>query len=173
MATTRFKWISAAVGALVLAGASSDQIAEQFLSEVEGGSLLVPYRDGRGIWTNCRGNTHNVIPSRVMTRAECDNIDRANMKEAQRIVDRLVVVPMSEPRRAAVLSFGAYNIGPGKLAGSTFLRKLNGGDEEGVCAEIRRWIYDGGVDCRTTKGKANGCYGQVVRREMEAELCDL
>lgn len=172
MASTRFKWLSAAVGALVIAGASSDQIAEQFLKEVEGESSLVAYRDGSGVWTNCRGNTHNVDPKRVMTRAECDKIDRRNLEEARRIVDRMVVVPMSEARRAAVISFGAYNLGPNKLAGSTFLRKLNAGDEEGVCAEIRRWVFDQGRDCRLTKGQRNGCYGQVVRREMEAELCD-
>lgn len=173
MATTRFKWISAAVGALVIAGASSTQIADTFLGEVEGASSLTAYKDGSGIWTNCRGNTHNVDPKRTMTRKECDAIDKANLQEAERIVDRLVGVPMTQPRRAAVVSFCAYNLGPGKCGSSTFLRKLNSGDDVGVCAEIKRWVFDQGRDCRLTKGQKDGCYGQVIRRNMETELCDL
>lgn len=167
------RYISAAVLAVVIGGGSAVEIADKFLSEVEGPSSLTAYRDGSGVWTNCRGNTHNVDPKRVMTRAECAKIDARNLREAERIVDRLVVVPMSAPRKASVISFGAYNIGPTKLAGSTFLRKLNAGDENGVCDEVKRWIFDRGRDCRLTKGQADGCYGQVVRREMEAELCSM
>ncbi|BEO61080.1 hypothetical protein SMQE30_15030 [Serratia marcescens] len=37
----------------------------------------------------------------------------------------------------------------------------------GACREIRRWIYDAGRDCRI---RSNNCYGQILRRDQEAEL---
>lgn len=159
--------LSKKVLALVAAGASAVTIATQFLHEKEGFSLK-PYRDGRGIWTNCMGNTKNVDPSRIMTPQECDAIDRANVQDAAAIVDMLVTVPMTNAEKASVISFCAFNIGPGKCASSTFLRKLNNGDREGACAEYRKWIRDGGKDCRI---RSNNCYGQVERRAQEQELC--
>ncbi|EDU8909567.1 lysozyme, partial [Salmonella enterica subsp. enterica] len=39
-----------------------------------------------------------------------------------------------------------------------------------ACAQIRRWVYDHGQDCRKTKGMAHGCYGQVERRDQESLL---
>ncbi|MDE9571759.1 glycoside hydrolase family protein, partial [Xenorhabdus bovienii] len=76
-------------------------------------------------------------------------------------VKRNVRVPLTEPQIAGIASFCPYNIGPGKCFSSTFYRKLNAGDKKGACAEIKRWVFDGGRDCRQTKGQANGCYGQV------------
>ncbi|MBB8519096.1 glycoside hydrolase family protein, partial [Escherichia coli] len=69
--------------------------------------------------------------------------------------------------KAGIASFCPYNIGPGKCFSSTFYRKLNAGDRKGACAEIRRWIYDGGQDCRI---RSNNCYGQVSRRDQERAL---
>jgi GH24 family phage-related lysozyme (muramidase) len=51
---------------------------------------------------------------------------------------------------------------------STFLRLLNAGQRNEACAEITKWIKDGGRDCRV---RANGCAGQVDRRMQEDELC--
>ena len=48
--------LSAAVLALIAAGASAPQILDQFLDEKEGNHTKA-YRDGSGIWTNCRGAT--------------------------------------------------------------------------------------------------------------------
>ncbi|MDC9591697.1 glycoside hydrolase family protein, partial [Xenorhabdus sp. XENO-10] len=79
-------------------------------------------------------------------------------------------VPLTEPQIAGIASFCPYNIGPGKCFSSTFYRKLNAGDKKGTCTEIQRWIFDGGRDCRQTKGQTNGCYGQVERRAQESEL---
>ena len=47
--------LSAAVLALIGAGASAPQILDQFLDEKEGNHTMA-YRDGSGIWTICRKN---------------------------------------------------------------------------------------------------------------------
>lgn len=161
--------LSRAVLALVVAGASGAQIAYQFLHEKEG-MRYVAYQDAGGIWTICMGRTAGVKKGDTATLEQCEAWAREDVSEAERIVDRLVTVPMSEPRRAAVISFCAYNIGPSKCAASTFLRKLNEGTDAGVCAEVRRWIFDRGQDCRDRK---NNCFGQVIRREQEEELCGM
>ncbi|EMK7037884.1 glycoside hydrolase family protein, partial [Salmonella enterica subsp. enterica] len=82
-------------------------------------------------------------------------------------VNKHVHIPLTEPQKAGIASFCPYNIGPGKCFPSTFYRKLNEGDRKGACAEIRRWVYDGGKDCHNRK---NQCYGQVIRRDQESAL---
>ena len=162
--------LSVAVLSLIAGGGGWLAISRQFVSEVEGYSL-VAYRDAGGVPTICAGHTGpDVYMGLKLTKEQCDKLLEKDLAEAGRIVDRLVWVPMSPPRKAAVVSFGAINIGAGKLSKSTFLRKLNEGDAA-ACQYIKQWVFDGGRDCRLTKGQANGCYGQVVRRDMEAELC--
>jgi len=160
--------LSKRVLALVAGGSSALVIANQFLNEREGNKLIA-YRDAGGVVTVCRGV---VLPGmRVgqrFTEEQCNVMNEAALKASDVQVDTLVHVPMSAPQRAAVISFCAYNIGPGKCGASTFLRKLNAGDRPGACAEIRKWIKDGGKDCRV---RSNGCYGQVDRRDMEYQLC--
>ncbi|EHY3286735.1 lysozyme, partial [Escherichia coli] len=52
---TKIKYgLSAAVLALIAAGASAPDILDQFLDEKEGNHTTA-YRDGAGIWTICRG----------------------------------------------------------------------------------------------------------------------
>lgn len=63
--------LSAAVLALIGAGASAPQILDQFLDEKEGNHTTA-YRDGSGIWTICRGATmvdgKPVIPGMKLTK---------------------------------------------------------------------------------------------------------
>lgn len=162
--------LSAAVLALVLGGATADKILDQFLDEKEG-VRTIAYQDGRGIWTICRGLTR--IEGKPVTRGmklsydECKRYDAVERDKAIAWVKRNVTVPLSEPAIAGIASFCPYNIGPAKCFPSTFYKKLNAGDRIGACAEIRRWIFDGGRDCRI---KANNCAGQPVRRGQESEL---
>ncbi len=54
---TKIKYgLSAAVLALIAAGAPAPDILDQFLDEKEGNHTTA-YRDGAGIWTICRGAT--------------------------------------------------------------------------------------------------------------------
>ncbi|HAT1584038.1 TPA: lysozyme [Citrobacter farmeri] len=169
MASTKAK-LSAAVLGLVLAGAPASVILDQFLDEKEGNSLTA-YRDGGGIWTICRGATmvdgKPVVKGMKLTQAKCDQVNAIERDKALAWVERNIRVPLTEPQKAGIASFCPYNIGPGKCLPSGFFRKLNAGDRKGACAEIRRWIFDGGKDCRI---RSNNCYGQVSRRDQESAL---
>lgn len=152
---------------LIAAGATAAVIATSFVGTKEG-LALVAYQDSVKVWTICYGHTHGVQPGQKATKEECDSLRASEVGKTLSEVDRLVTVPMSEARRAAVTSF-AYNVGTGALARSTFLQKLNAGHPK-ACDEILRWVFAGGKDCRDP---ANDCAGIVTRREQEAQLCRL
>ena len=162
--------LSAAILALITAGASAPDILDQFLDEKEGNHTTA-YRDGSGIWTICRGATvvdgKPVVPGMKLSKEKCDQVNAIERDKALAWVEKNIRVPLTEPQKAGIASFCPYNIGPSKCFTSTFYRKLNAGDRKGACAEIRRWIYDGGRDCRN---RSNNCYGQVSRRDQESAL---
>ncbi|MGP6391720.1 lysozyme [Citrobacter koseri] len=169
MVSNRTK-LSAAVLALVLAGAPASVILDQFLQEKEG-NTLVAVMDPGGVWSLCRGATmvdgKPVVKGMKLTQAKCDQVNAIERDKALAWVDRNIKVPLTEPQKAGIASFCPYNIGPGKCLPSGFFRKLNAGDRKGACAEIRRWIFDGGKDCRI---RSNNCFGQVSRRDQESAL---
>ncbi|AUO65663.1 lysozyme [Citrobacter freundii complex sp. CFNIH2] len=169
MASNRTK-LSAAVLGLVLASAPASVILDQFLNEKEGNSLMA-YRDGSGIWTICRGATmvdgKPVVQGMKLTQEKCDQVNAIERDKALAWVERNIKVPLTEPQKAGIASFCPYNIGPGKCFPSTFYKRINAGDRKGACAEIRRWIFDGGKDCRI---RSNNCYGQPPRRDQESAL---
>ncbi|EGS0966436.1 lysozyme [Salmonella enterica] len=163
--------LSVAMLALIAAGASAPVIMAQFQHEKEGTSL-VAYQDKiRGIWTICGGVTYvdgkPVIKGMKLTREQCDKIDKAEQAKALAWVDKNVHVPLSEPQKVGIASFCPWNIGPGKCFPSGFYRDLNAGNFKGACAQIKRWVWDAGRDCRI---RENNCFGQVIRRDQESEL---
>ena len=173
--------LSAAVLALIVAGGSALEIMDQFILEREG-SRQVSYLDGgsttaKRIWTICKGLTSidgkPVTPDMRLTKAACEKHDRkelqATLNELERIVLPQYWAKLSEPAKAGIASFCTYNIGATKCRNSTFLKLLNSGaPANDYCAQITNWIRDGGKDCRV---RANGCAGQVDRRQQEDELC--
>ena len=164
---------SAAMLALLAAGASAPVLFDQFIGEREGNTLTAVIDPG-GVWSICRGVTridgHPVVKGMKLTQSQCDHYNAIERDKALAWVQKNVHVPLTEPQKVGIASFCPYNIGPGKCFPSTFYRKLNAGDRKGACAEIRRWVFDGGRDCRLTKGQANGCYGQVDLRDQESAL---
>ena len=76
---------SAAMLALLAAGASAPVLMDQFLTEKEGSSLTA-YKDGSGIWTICRGATRvdgkPVIPSMKLTQAKCGQVNAIERDKA-------------------------------------------------------------------------------------------
>lgn len=167
--------LSAAVLALIAAGASAPVIYDQFLDEREG-SRQVAYLDSAGIWTICKGltriNGRPVVKGDRLTTAECDRLDAAEQEKGlaqmAQLVKPSIWAGMSPAAKAGTASFCVHNIGVGKCKTSTFLRLLNEGKRNEACGEITRWIMDAGRDCRV---RANGCFGQVDRRMQEDELC--
>jgi len=162
--------LSAAMLALITVGASAPMMMAQFQKEKEGNSLI-SYQDKGGVWTICGGVTHvngrPVFKGMKLTQKQCDVIDKAEQAKALAWVEKNVHVPLTEPQKVGIASFCPWNIGPGKCFSSTFYRKLNAGDQLGACAEIKRWIWDSGKDCRI---RSNNCFGQVQRRDQESEL---
>lgn len=142
----------------------------QFQTEKEG-VRLTAYPDGGGIWTICGGVTRvdgkPVVKGMKLTAEQCAKIDAIEQKKALDWVDRNVKVQLTNPQKVGIASFCPWNIGPGKCFPSAFYRKLNAGDLIGACKEIKRWIWDGGKDCRI---RSNNGYGQIERRDQESEL---
>lgn len=79
---------------------------------------------------------------------------------AESAIRRCVKVPLYQHEYDAFASF-AYNIGSEAFCSSTLVKKLNSGDYEGACQELKRWVY---VDGRRVQGLVN-------RREAEFRLC--
>ena len=137
-----------------------------------------PYLDPLGIWTIGWGHAISVdgqflrgkekrkaakdlYPGGI-TLEQAERLLRADLLDTCRDVASLVKVPLSENQFAAVASF-CFNLGPGNLAKSTLLKKLNQKDYSGAAAEFGKW----------NKGGGKVLAGLTRRREAEAELFDL
>lgn len=118
------------------------------------------YQDPVGIWTICRGHIAGVKPGQVATAEQCAMLAEQDLSAAFVSVARLVKVELPDTRRAALADF-VYNVGEGRFASSTLLRKLNAGDVVGACNELPKWVYAGGKKLP----------GLVKRRAIERELC--
>lgn len=148
---------------IAVAGAGSIAIATVFLGGKDGveGRKYEAYKDVAGVWTVCDGHTgRDIVIGKKYTDRECDQFLWKDLQPAKKAVDQLVKVPLGEYQRAALYSF-VFNVGSDAFSKSTLLRKLNRGDQEGACEEMRRWVYAGGMKW---KGLQN-------RREMERSMC--
>lgn len=168
-------FISAAVAALIAAGATAPEIYHQVLKEKEG-SRQTAYLDGAGIWTICQGLTRiygrPVVKGDKLTVEECANLDAEEqargLAEMERLLGAGLCGSLSPAAQAGLASWCAHNLGVSKCKDSTAIRRLREGDRNGACAAITLWIRDGGNDCRDRR---SGCVGQVSRRQLEDELC--
>lgn len=128
------------------------------------GLRLTPYKDDAGRWTIGYGHkiTENdfngTIPSSI-TQAEADALLAKDATDAENAVNRLVVVPITENQKNALLSL-VYNIGAGAFKGSTLLRLLNAGYLSAAAEKFLDWKYAGG---RVNQGLVN-------RRLQEREI---
>lgn len=170
----RKSMLTAGVAALIAAGASFPTLYEQFLGEQEG-DRLTAYRDGRGIWTICRGLTRiDGIPVKQgdeLTPAQCDFYNREHASEAEREMEQRMGPrwqTLSTPAKVGIASWCWTNIGWPKCSASTFMQLWRAGaPANDYCAQITRWIHDG-RDCRLA---GSNCQGQPIRRMREDELC--
>ena len=109
--------------------------------------------------TACYGHTDPKLKiSDKFTDAECTAFLYEDLKEADEGVTACITRPLSVNEHAALISF-TYNVGRGKLCGSTLAKKAN--SNEPFCAELRKWVYAGG---KVRKGL-------VKRRAAEYALC--
>lgn len=119
---------------------------------------LHAYQDSGGVWTVGTGHTKGAYRGQVITEADAERLLEADMAEAAADVTRLAG-ECTQGQFDALCDF-TFNLGEGKLAGSTLLHRHKAGDFEGAAAEFGRWVYAGGEKLR----------GLVTRRVAEAAL---
>lgn len=162
--------LSAAVLALVVAGASAQQIAEQFTAEKEGLSL-VAYQDGVDVWTICRGHTEGVRPGDTATRAQCDAWLKTDVGQHMTWMRALVQIDLPAPTLAAY-AYTGVNMGPGNFSRnrSGILAAIRRGDGPAACDLLidPRMRTSGGRDCAI---RSNNCYGVWIARQESRLLC--
>ena len=148
---------------LTAAGGGAVLITTIFLGGKDGveGRVYEPYKDVVGVWTVCDGITGaGVIKNKRYSDRECDRLLQDHIRQVKAQVDSLLKVELSEYQRAALYSF-TYNVGIKALSRSTLLKKINRGDIDGACEELRRWVYAGGIKWS----------GLVNRRDAERSMC--
>lgn len=109
------------------------------------GLSLTAYQDIAGRWTI--GYGHLVQPGEpyvpygsvtTITQQEADDLLQRDSQIASDCVAANVTVTLSDPQRAALVSF-VYNVGCGAFQSSTLLSLLNSGDYAGAQAQFDVW----------------------------------
>lgn len=126
------------------------------------GLRTVAYRDVVGVPTVCYGETRGVKMGDRYSKAECDAMLGAGLKDFEKGMRRCLKSPDKIPDKTyvAFLSF-SYNVGIGAFCRSTLVRKANSGDLRGACKELLKWVNAGGKRIR----------GLVNRRKDELRIC--
>lgn len=149
-----------------------DAVTEKIAALLTGeeGERLTVYQDQAGLWTIGKG--HLIKPGerfypygtvKTITKAESDALFEADTASARNAVANLVMVPLSENQRAALVSL-VFNIGNGAFAGSTLLKLLNARDYLGAAGQFPVW------NKVTINGAKTVSAGLTARRDREKSL---
>ena len=123
------------------------------------GLKLEAYLCPAGIPTIGVGHTRGVKLGQKISVEQAEAFLSEDYKIAEDAVKRLVKVPLNGNQLGALTSF-VFNLGEGRLMGSTLLRLLNQGEYRLAALEFDKWVYSGGK-------KLNGL---IARRKAEREL---
>lgn len=133
------------------------------------GRRYVPYADTGGVLTVCDGITGaDVVAGKRYTDKECDAMLSQRLVGIAAEISKCVTVEMDADEWRAYLDL-AYNVGTPAFCRSTIVKLRNAGDRAGACAQISRWTFVAGQDCRLTGSR---CPGIVKRRDYERALCE-
>lgn len=140
-----------------------DRLAEFFvLAKRYEGCRLTPYICPAGVWTCGWGSTGpDVFPGRPWTQEYADH--RLESDAIRFAAGALAACPIlaNEPdRRLCATTDFSYNLGLGRLRGSTLRKRINAQEWAEACRELRKWIRGGG----------RVLPGLVARRESEVAL---
>jgi len=109
------------------------------------------------------GYGHRIVPPESfpagVTEPQAANLLAGDVSAAERAVGRLVKVALTQGQFDALVDF-CFNLGSGRLAGSTLLRVLNGGRYGDAAEQLLRWDL--------AAGEVN--LGLKARREAELRL---
>lgn len=134
------------------------------------GLRLSSYKDAVGIQTIGYGHTRGVTQGQCITSKQAADLLDADLREAGKIVEAAVHVPITQFQFDALTSF-VFNVGPGGREKdgfvtltngkpSTMLSLLNKGDHLGASAQFGLWVHAGGKVLK----------GLVARRRAECFL---
>lgn len=118
------------------------------------------YKDIAGVPTIGYGETAGVkmgdttTPERALVQLLSSTEKHADA------IRECIKVPLYQYEFDAYVSL-AYNIGTSAFCSSTLVKKLNQGDYQGACEQIKRW----------NKSKGKVIQGLVNRRESEYQTC--
>jgi len=103
------------------------------------GCRLEAYQDSVGVWTIGYGRTLQVENGDTCTQEQADEWLGLDIKWTERCVNGNVEVPLAQHQFDALVDF-TFNVGCGKLAGSTLLRLLNRAYPVGrIAEEFPKW----------------------------------
>lgn len=125
------------------------------------GCELTAYRCAAGVLTIGYGHTGpDVKPGMRITQDKANELFEADIRRFAASVEPLLAgITLNNAQFDALVSL-AYNIGPGRLAGSTLLRKVKANPADpGIRSEFLRFVYAGGKVLS----------GLVKRRDAEAK----
>jgi lysozyme len=119
------------------------------------------YKDASGLPTI--GYGHRLLQSESFPggigEAQAAEILVVDVRNAEQAVERLVKVQLTQGQFDALVDF-CFNLGSGRLASSTLLKVLNGGQYEAAAEQLQRWDRAGGEENS----------GLKARREAELAL---
>lgn len=107
------------------------------------GLRLQAYRDSGGKPTIGYGHTAGVKMGQTITEAEAEQLLVDDLDDAADGVRRLVTVSLKQGQFDALCDF-VFNLGAGRLMGSTLLRVLNRGDYGAAAVQFKFWVMGGG-----------------------------
>jgi lysozyme len=129
------------------------------------GLRTTAYTCPAGIWTIGYGHTGGVSKGQTVTAVEAEDLLQNDLAKAGDQVQQMVRVSLHDNQYAALCSF-VFNAGAASLKASTLLKRLNGGDYDGVPSELAKWVK--ATDPKT--GAKITLAGLVRRRSAEGQL---
>ncbi|ODS09765.1 lysozyme [Vibrio scophthalmi] len=133
----------------------------------EEGCRLKAYQCSADVWTIGLGQTQGVTEETVYTLDDAASSFVRSVSDAENVVKNRITQTPTQGEYDMMVSF-VYNLGAGKFASSTLLKKFNQGDRAGACNEYPRWVFVNGKNCRID---ANNCRGIPKRRDKEQDVC--
>lgn len=108
----------------------------------------------------------------VLTEEQATEILRKDMQKYADAVSKAVKAPLTDNQFDALVSW-CYNVGPGAVAKSTLVRKLNAGDYASVPSELAKWNKAGGKTLKGLTRRRAAEAALFVREEKPAPAKDL
>ena len=125
------------------------------------GLKLKAYRCPAGVLTIGYGHTGpDVKDGLEINKAKADCLLDSDVRFAVKKVNELVKKTISQNQFDSLVSF-TFNLGPGRLASSTLLKKVNQNpNDKSISLEFAKWVNASGKKLE----------GLVIRRKDESEL---